>query len=177
MTLTFFKRGAALGLSLLSLGAANPLCAQAFRFPWDPPERPPVQAPPRQPAVKPTPSTPLAPPPLTQARVRAALAREGARLIGAPKRRGGETVAVGRDSDGGRRKFTLDAEGSVIDIEILATPDPAPRQSPDNPDALPGPAPAAAPAPRREPASSDASLSPIKPLRAPGAPRIEPLPQ
>jgi hypothetical protein len=174
MTLIFLKRGAALGLSLLSLGA-TPLCAQAFRFPWDPPERPPVQAPPRQPAVKQTPSTPLAPPQLTQAQVRSALAREGARLVGAPKRHGGETVAVGRDSDGTRRKFTLDADGSVVGIEILETPDPAPRQSVNNPDALP--APVAAPAPRQEPASPDASLSPIKPLRSPGAPRIEPLPQ
>jgi hypothetical protein len=172
MTLTFLKRGAALGLSLLSLGAASPLCAQAFRFPWDPPERPPVQAPPRQPEVKQTPS---APPPLTQAQVRATLAREGSRLVGAPKRHGGETVAVGRDSDGTRRKFTLDANGSVVDIEILETPDPAPRQSVNTPDALP--APVAAPATRQEPVSPDASLSPIKPLRSPGAPRIEPLPQ
>jgi hypothetical protein len=159
---------------MLSLGAAAPVCAEPFRFPWDLPERPPVQAPPRQPAVKQTPSTP---PPLTQAQVRSALAREGARLIGAPKRHGGETVAVGRDNDGSRRKFTLDADGSVVDIEILPTPDPAPRHAPAAPDALAEPSPAAAPAPRQEPASPDASLSPIKPLRAPGAPRIEPLPQ
>jgi hypothetical protein len=134
-------------------------------------------------------------------------------MIGAPQRRGGETVAVGLDSDGGRRKFTLDADGRVVDIEILSPrepiielrrpperrpdmdgdpralerPLPGPGHSLDNPADLPErtpvepaaarpgkTAPVAAP---KQPDSADASLSPIKPLHPPGAPRIAPLPQ
>jgi hypothetical protein len=186
---------------MLSLGAAAPLCAEPFRFPWDPPARQPVKTPQKQ--QPPTQQT------LTQPQVRSVLAREGARLVGAPQRRGGETVAVGRDSDGGRRKFTLDANGRVVNVEILAGPEPAPAREPrrsverrpefyddlralDRP--LPGPRhslddlpeltpvepatrPGKAAAPPREPDSADASLSPIKPLHPPGAPRIEPLPQ
>ena len=219
--MTFLKRGAALGLCLLSLGAAAPLRAEPFRFPWDAPEHPPAQDPMRQPPMR---QAPMRPQGLTSPQVRSILAREGARLVGAPRSRGGETVAVGRDSDGTRRKFTLDADGRVVDIQILGTresappreprryddrrpgrdddmmppgqPMAAPRHSFEGPDDLPPPAPVEQapgqpaarpaksapvapppPAPRQQPASPDASLSPIKPLRAPGAPRIEPLPQ
>jgi hypothetical protein len=202
---TFLRRGVAVALSMLSLGAAAPLCAEPFRFPWDPPARQPVKTPQKQPTQ----------PQLTPPQVRSVLEREGARLVGAPQRRGGEIVAVGRDSDGGRRKFTLDANGRVLNVEFLAPtepapareprrsverrpefyddlralerPSPAPRHSPEAPDELPQLTPVepaarpvkagAAAAPPRRADSADASLSPIKPLRPSGAPKIEPLPQ
>jgi hypothetical protein len=192
--------------------SATPARAQFFPF-WGQPTARPQAAP--------------APAPLSPGQVRAVLAREGARLIGAPRRRGTEIVAIGRDEDGDRKRFTLDAiTGEVLDITVLVRPEE--RAPPTNdlapPDAaLPppehapgdaaGPQPDLAPEGGREPAqtraapvspsapavaagvaaapkpatakpdaaspnAADAALSPIKPLRpAPGAPKVEPLPQ
>ncbi len=146
---------------------------------------------------------------ISNAQVREVLRREGARLIGAPRRRGDEIVARGKDASGAERKFTLDAEtGEVLQIAALA---PAPEHArpkieesvapgeplggpvhpgdglepvapPAAPAAKAAPAKAAAvpaePAPEGDkPADPDAALSPIKPLRGAGAPKVEKLPQ
>jgi hypothetical protein len=171
---------------------AAPAQAQFFPF-WGQPAAPRQQ--------------PAPPPQLSTGQVRAALAQEGARLTGAPRRRGREIVAIGRDDDGVRKRFTLDAvSGEVLDITVIARPVEAPRPAPGDaigpgeplppPDHAPqeaipsapaanGPTVAASPsgapasaAPTGKADPADAALSPIKPLKpAPGAPRVEPLPK
>jgi hypothetical protein len=95
---------------------AAPAQAQFFPF-WGQPAAPRQQ--------------PAPPPQLSTGQVRAALAQEGARLIGAPRRRGREIVAIGRDDDGARKRFTLDAvSGEVLDITVIARPVEAPPPAP-----------------------------------------------
>jgi hypothetical protein len=108
--------GLPLCLLALSLAAAAPLRAEPFRFPWDPPE-------PQRPARA----------PLSAPEVRSVLAREGAQMTGAPTHQDGQTVAIGRDSAGNRSKFILDANGRVIDVEPIATPEKARRRAADKP--------------------------------------------
>ncbi len=102
-----FGCGAAFCLSQ-TLGVAAPSRAEPFRFPWDPPPRQPEKAV----------TTP-----------QSVLARQGARMVGAPRAKGQETVVVGLDRNGDRKKFILDAtSGEVIDVEPLATPEKARRR-------------------------------------------------
>jgi hypothetical protein len=147
---------------------------------------------------------------LTIGQIRAVLAHEGARLVGVPRVHGSDIVAIGRDAEGDRKRFTLDAfSGEVLDVSVIArhedrppptanapisaTPLPPPEHAPLGQDlpqngAAPAPAeaktfapPAAnagAPAPAApRPDPADAALSPIKPLKPPGAPKVEPLPK
>jgi hypothetical protein len=149
---------------------------------------------------------PLAPARLSARQVRAILAREGAQMIGKPRAIRDELIVLGRDSNGEGHKYILDAiSGDVLAVEDallperrrdeLGNPLPPPVHAPDDriesgplaaPPASPPlasapppaaklapPPPAMAPAPN----PSDSALSPIKPLRPPGAPRVEPLPQ
>jgi hypothetical protein len=102
-----FRFGVAFGLFALAFGVGAPLCAEPFLFPWDPPAR-------REPEKT----------GLTAPQIRAILAREGASMIGSPRPRGGETIVLGRDRDGGRKKFTLDAaSGAVLKVELIARPE------------------------------------------------------
>jgi hypothetical protein len=148
----------------------------------------------------------LAPARLSARQVRAILAREGAQMIGKPRAIRDELIVLGRDSNGEGKKYILDAiSGDVLAVEDallperrrdeLGNPLPPPVHAPDDriessplgaPPASPpiasAPPPAANPArppPAMAPAPnpSDSALSPIKPLRPPGAPRVEPLPQ
>jgi hypothetical protein len=198
------RRASALLLGAWVLAAA-PVCAEPFRFPWDPP--PPTRAPDRplrdRPLLEQQPSQdqrPLGPARLSSRQVRAILAREGAQMIGKPHAIRDELIVLGRDSNGEGKKYILDAiSGDVLAIEEARLPEPrrddlgtlpppvhapspgdgriesaplgAPPQSP--PVASAPPPAAAPPAPDR----SDTALSPIKPLRPPGAPRVEPLPK
>jgi hypothetical protein len=143
---------------------------------------------------------PLGPARLSARQVRAILAREGAQMIGKPRAIRDELIVLGRDSNGEGKKFILDAiSGDVLAVQEARLPEPrrddlgtlpppvhapspgdgriesaplgAPPQSP--PVASAPPPAAAPPAPDR----SDTALSPIKPLRPPGAPRVEPLPK
>jgi hypothetical protein len=135
---------------------------------------------------------------LSYGQIRAVLAREGARLVGKPRLRGDSIIAIGRDEAGDRKRFTLDAlSGEILDVTVLARHEdrppasdlappgaalPPPSHGPQGGDA---PRDVAAPAQdravpvlpsatRADPA--DKALSPIRPLRAPGAPKVEPLP-
>ncbi len=127
-------------------------------------------------------------------------------MIGKPRAIRDELIVLGRDSNGEGKKYILDAiSGDVLAVEeallperrpdqpgnllappvhapddrIEAAPLGAPPASPPMASAPPPaanlapPPPAAAPGPN----PSDSALSPIKPLRPPGAPRVEPLPQ
>lgn len=183
-------------------GAATPLRAEPFRFPWDPP--PPPAA---RPSAIPQERLP-APRRLSAAEVRAILAREGVRPIGAPRFVRGQWVAIGRDGGGDRQKYVIDAIGGDVLEVVYLPPEPRPPvEAPDYgrmgdlapPDAplpppeharspreilaspLPPPqgggAPAAPQAQPSAPPSADAALSPIRPLRPPGGPKVEPLPQ
>ncbi|MDI9846711.1 hypothetical protein QM467_01405 [Rhodoblastus sp. 17X3] len=131
------------------------------------------------------------PPHLSQGQVRAVLAREGARLVGAPRLRGPDIIAIGRDDEGARKRFTLDAiSGEVLDITVIArredrpprapasdlsapgAPLPPPDHAPDGPNAAPTglgePATPAAPPP--QPSGANAvSAAPASPA-APGQP-------
>jgi hypothetical protein len=85
--------------------------AEPFFFFWDRPERP-------QPEERPG---------LTERQVRGILAREGARMLGKPRLRGDEIIALGQDREGAQKKFTLDAiSGEVLGIAIVTGP---PRRS------------------------------------------------
>lgn len=113
------------------LWSAAPASAQFFPFWGQQPARP-----------QPGPRSPPAPQSLSAGQVRAVLAGEGARLVGTPRRRGGDIVAIGRDEDGDRKRFTLDAmTGEVLDITVLERPeDRPPVQDLSPPDAaLPPP--------------------------------------
>jgi hypothetical protein len=155
--------------------------------------------------------------PIPPAAVRAVLKREGARMIGAPRLRGDEIVAFGREPSGAERRFILDAAtGEVLSVTLArAAPErPRPRIDdlappsrpigpavhpgghidPDHLGAPPPPAPppeAVVPPPPKAPPpveaeapdsaspqpDPDAALSPIKPQRPAGAPKVEKLPQ
>ncbi|MCI4679226.1 hypothetical protein K9U39_02155 [Rhodoblastus acidophilus] len=184
-----FQWAAAVLAAVLWTGAALPARAQFFPF-FGQQEAP-------QPAPR----------PLTPGEVRAVLADEGARMIGRPRLRGPNIVAIGRDAEGARKRFTIDAtSGEILDVTVLARreepraapgpnsdfvipgrPLPPPEHAPEGPaDAGNGgpaevqarPLPPSAPrsAPSRSD-SGDAALSPIRPLRPRGAPKVEPLPQ
>jgi hypothetical protein len=220
--IAIFLRVSALWLGGVLL-AASPACAQQFRFPWDPPQRRHAE-----------------PSRLSASAIRDILASDGVQMVGPPQMRGDQAIAIGRDDDGRRMKYILDAASGEIlrvvavgpsererrrdeerrRIETLdlnppgeplpppehaapagddnlaggAPPVSAPPVSPPPTSAPPAPAaplsasPAPAPAPTpavaapptveaRKPEPADASLSPIRPLRPAGAPRVEPLPQ
>jgi len=203
LTKRFRGRTSALLLGAWVFAAAAPVCADPFRFPWDPPSpaRPaPVQGRPAQEQQYPQAQQPLAPARLSTRQVRAILAREGAQMIGKPRAVRDELIVLGRDSNGEGRKYILDAiNGDILAVEEALLPDRR-REDPGNPlpppvhapslgddriesaplavpPASPPVASAPPPAARPAPDSSDAALSPIKPLRPPGAPRVEPLPQ
>ena len=145
---------------------------------------------------------------LSYGQIRAVLAREGARLVGKPRLRGANIIATGKDSEGDRKRFTLDAiSGEVLDVAVIARHEDKPPASDLAPPgaALPPPnhgsrgpadsqdstAPAEgkavpvspsassadSPAATRHADPADKALSPIRPLRAPGAPKVEPLPK
>ena len=119
------------------LWSVAPARAQFFPFWGQQPAAPPQPGPRSQPAPQ-----SLSPQSLSAGQVRAVLAREGARLVGTPRRRGGDIVAIGRDEDGDRKRFTLDAmTGEVLDITVLERPeDRPPVQDLSPPDAaLPPP--------------------------------------
>jgi hypothetical protein len=176
-----FSRRFLSGVFLASalLGAGEPAVAGPFPFFWEEPERkPPEQG-------------------LGAAAVKSILAREGARLVGKPRRRGAEIIANGVDSARRTRRFTLDAvSGEVLNVEVIAeappekrkravepgdasTPPGQPLGPPVHAGDEPAPEPGAARAPPAEakPASPDAALSPVRPLRPAGAPKVEPLPK
>ena len=110
-------------------------------------------------------------------------------MIGKPRAIRDELIVLGRDSNGEGKKYILDAiSGDVLAVEEARLPErlregpgnalPPPVHAPDDriesaPLAAPPASPPIAPAPN----PSDSALSPIKPLRPPGAPRIEPLPK
>ncbi len=156
--------GTAFCLSALTLGVAAPSRAEPFRFPWDPPPRPPEKA-------------------ATAPHVDPAAAREGAR-----------TAGTLRAPEKARRRSAERRHDTYDDLASPGRPLPAPRHSLDGLDDLPEltpveptvasvkpskSAPAATPphSSTADPAPADAALSPIKPLHPPGAPKIEPLPQ
>jgi hypothetical protein len=166
------------------------------------PARPaPLQDRPAQEQQYPQAQQPLGPARLSARQVRAILAREGAQMIGKPRAIRDELIVLGRDSNGEGHKYILDAiSGDVLAVEEALLPErrrdepgnplPPPVHAPDDrietgPLAAPpaSPPPSAAklapppPAMAPEPNPSDSALSPIKPLRPPGAPRVEPLPQ
>ncbi len=152
----------------LAFGASVPARAEPFFFFWDRPDQP----------NRPEPEQPA----LTGRQVRSILAREGARMMGHPHLRGDEMIAIGRDREGARKKFTLDAvSGEVLDVELIAPPperrriEERPRDNPDDlapPDRpLPPPehaphgddtllAPPPAPPPAQKPAKADTSAAP-----------------
>jgi hypothetical protein len=146
------------------LWSAAPASAQFFPF-WG-----------QQPAPRsqPAPQS-LSPQSLSAGQVRAVLAREGARLVGTPRRRGGDIVAIGRDEDGDRKRFTLDAmTGEVLDMTVLERPeDRPPVQDLSPPDAaLPPPdhAPSETVWPQPDPGVRPEAAAP-RPDRAPPAPK------
>jgi hypothetical protein len=172
------------------LWSAPPARAQFFPF-WG-----------QQPAARPLPGPRPQPAPqsLSAGQVRAVLAREGVRLVGTPRRRGGDIVAIGRDEDGDRKRFTLDAmTGEVLDITVLERPEdrppvqdlsppdaalPPPDHAPSetvwpqpDPDARPDPGvrpEAAAPRPDRAPPAPKAvSVAPLAPAGPAAAPKSE----
>ncbi len=103
----FHWAAAALAVGLWA-GGGFPARAQFFPF-FGQPARP-------RPATQPQPQ----PRPLTLAQVRAVLAQEGAQLIGRPRQRGQDIVAIGGDDQGNRKRFTLDATtGEVLDVTVL----------------------------------------------------------
>lgn len=162
----------------LAFGASVPVRAEPFFFFWDRPGQPERREP-EQPS-------------LTGRQVRAILAREGARMVGKPHLRGDEMVAIGRDREGGRKRFTLDAvSGEVLDVELIAPPPERRRleeRRRDNPDDLappdrPLPPPEHAPhgddtlaAPPPAPASANPAQNPAK-ADAPAAARQAPAQQ
>jgi hypothetical protein len=180
-----FHWAAAVLAAGLWAGAVLPARAQFFPFFGQPaPQRPQTRE-------------EIAPQPLTHRQVRAVLAREGARMVGQPRLRGQDIVAIGRDQEGNRKRFTLDAvSGEVLDVTVIARREapPAPAGAdlapPGQPLSAPqhardgappeakaaSPAPAGAPSPRAG-GSDDSALSPIRPLRPRGAPKVEPMPQ
>lgn len=188
----------------LVFGSAAPSCAQIY-FPWDQP--PPPR---RMPEAR-----------ISPRMARGILAREGLQMIGQPRLRGDEIVAVGVDPEGQRQRVTLDAISGEV-LEVIEIGPSARRQRlnddrqrerleetspPDRP--MPPPvhpavdeAPNAAPPPSRgkaeatrppkpaeptqkadvqkpapKPDTADDALSPIRPIRPAGAPKVEPLPQ
>jgi hypothetical protein len=199
-----------LGLAALAGGLVfTEAPAQAdpyFKFFWSQPDPPPpvMAIPPNE--------------------VRAILRREGARMIGAPRLRGFEIIATGRDPSGAERRFVLDAEtGEVLSVKLsreaperprprvgeqmapgladrqslgppvhpagpldadhLGTPPPPPPPE----QVMPPPPPKKVEAPPASAEDSeateaklpdpDSALSPIKPQRPAGAPKVEKLPQ
>jgi hypothetical protein len=105
------------------LWGAGPARAQFFPFGGQP-EAPRPQA---------------APSYLSPGQVRAVLAREGARLVGAPRLRGPDIIAIGRDDEGARKRFTLDAlSGEVLDITVLARREDRPARAPGSDLSEPG---------------------------------------
>jgi hypothetical protein len=119
-------------------------------------------------------------------------------MIGKPRAIRDELIVLGRDSNGEGKKYILDAlSGDVLAVEEARLPErrredlgtlpPPVNASPGDgriesaplgapplvPPVAAAPPAAAPPAPDR----SDTALSPIKPLRPPGAPRVEPLPK
>jgi hypothetical protein len=168
------KRCAPALLAAIFLWGVGPAHAQFFPFGGQP-EAPRPQ---------------VAPPHLSQGQIRAVLAREGARLVGAPRLRGADIIAIGRDDEGARKRFTLDAiSGEVLDITVLArredppqapasdlsapgAPLPPPDHAPPNgpnagPTGLGEPAAPAAPPPQPSGAKavSSAPVSPAAPAR------------
>ncbi|WP_374548130.1 hypothetical protein [Rhodoblastus sp.] len=152
--------GAAAGLT-----DTGPARAQFFPFFGEParPQRAPVQA-------------------LSPGQVRAVLAREGARLVGTPRLRGSEIVAIGRDDYGDRKRFTLDAiSGEVLDITVIARREERPSRAPDGdlaPPVEPLPPPdhgsrdtgiSAEPLPEPTPDRGQAAVSPSAPVAGPAA--------
>jgi hypothetical protein len=140
---------------------------------------------------------------LTPDQVRAILAQEGAQMVGRPRRNGRDIVAIGRDDAGSRKKFTMDAvTGEVLDVTVLVrreAPPPAagagalappgaplspPQHAPDSSatpvDARATPVSPSAPtttgSTSRSNSDDDSSLSPIRPQRSRGAPKVESLP-
>ena len=193
---SFGHRASALLLGAWVLAAA-PVCADPFRFPWDPP--PPTRAPGRplqdRPLLEQQPSQeqrPLGPARISVRQVRAILAREGAQMIGKPRAIRDELIVLGRDSNGEGKKYILDAiSGDVLEVlearlpeprRDLGSPLPPPDQAPSPGDGRIESAPlgappqsppvASAPPPGSAPAPdrSNSALSPIKPLRPSGAP-------
>ena len=180
----FHWAAAALAVGLWA-GGGFPARAQFFPFFGQP--------------ARPRPATQPQPRPLTLAQVRAVLAQEGAQLIGRPRQRGQDIVAIGGDDQGNRKRFTLDATtGEVLDVTVLVrreappaapgagalAPPGAPLSAPQHgPDGSAAPAAATtAPASSNSGATSganseDSALSPIRPQHPRGAPKVEPLPQ
>jgi hypothetical protein len=110
-------------LAAAFLWGAGPACAQFFPFGGQP-EAPHPRA---------------APSYLSPGQVRAVLAREGARLVGAPRLRGPDIIAIGRDDEGARKRFTLDAlSGEVLDITVLARREDRPARAPGSDLSEPG---------------------------------------
>jgi hypothetical protein len=171
-----------------------------------PPARAPGRPLQDRPLMQPQPSLEERPARISARQVRAILAREGAQMIGKPRAIRDELIVLGRDSNGEGKKYILDAiSGDVLAVEEALLPErrredpgnslPPPAHAPDDriesaPLAAPSASPPIASAPPAaaklaqppsamvpEPNPSDSALSPIKPLRPPGAPRIEPLPK
>lgn len=170
------NRWAPVMAAAVCLWAAAPASAQFF-FPFvGQPERP-RPAPPQQ---------------LTPGQVRAVLAREGARMVGAPRLRGADIVAIGRDEMGDRKRFTLDAmTGEILDITVIARheerpppapgdsltppggPIPPPEHAPHGQEAVDSPSPEAKPA---APSSgSGASAAPPAPKADPADSVLSPI--
>jgi hypothetical protein len=121
-------------------------------------------------------------------------------MLGKPRAIRDELIVLGRDSNGEGRKYILDAiSGDILAVEEALLPErrreepgsplPPPVHAPSGdgrtdsaPLAAPPASPPVASAPPAvisapAPNQSDSALSPIKPLRPPGAPRVEPLPK
>lgn len=140
----------------LAFGASVPARAEPFFFFWDRPDQP----------NRPEPEQPA----LTGRQVRSILAREGARMMGHPHLRGDEMIAIGRDREGARKKFTLDAvSGEVLDVELIAPPPERRRieeRPRDNPDDL-APPDRPLPPPEHAPHGDDTLLAPPPAPRRP----------
>jgi hypothetical protein len=142
------RRIGALALGACLLGAA-PAQAQFFPFGGE--------------TTQPRPAA--TPPALSPGQVRGVLAREGARMLGQPRLRGRDIIAIGRDEEGARKRFILDAAtGEIIDITVLDRRDERPPSPPGADLSPPG---AALPPPVHAP---DNGLSDPAPPRDTAAP-------